>query len=304
MSTTAAFVMTYQRPQTLAATLRELLAQSRSPERILVVDNGADPATEAVASKLESCGVGYLAMPDNLGPAGAAAAGLEALVAEGWDWIYWGDDDDPPKTRDTLERVLALAERGKIERLAGVGAVGTRWDWSRGRFDRLADAELEGAVEVDSIAGGQHLMLRREVVMEVGLPAAELFFGLEELEYCLRFRQAGWRLAVDGELMYRYRELAGRLALRRRRTWIPQIPSRALWRRYYSTRNYIFMMRNTFGRPDLARREALKSLARTVTAWGRGPRYGAAFAGFQLRGILDAYRGRMGRVVAPRIKEM
>lgn len=303
MSTLAAFVMTWHRPRVLRATLEALLAQTLPPERILVVDNGAEAETAAVAAAFGQ-GVGYAAMPDNLGPAGAAAFGLERLAAEGHDWIYWGDDDNPPRTPDTLERLLALPTRDGGEKVGGVGAVGTRWDWRRGRFERLRDDELAGILEVDSIAGGQHLVLRRTAVESVGLPDARLFFGLEELDYCLRLRRAGWRLLVDGELMHTSRVLAGRLGVRVGASAVPRVPRAQLWRRYYSTRNYVFMMRSTFGRPDLARRETLKALYRSLAAWLRGPAYGAVFARLQLRALLDGYRGRLGRTLSPAAKEV
>jgi hypothetical protein len=61
-------------------------------------------------------------------------------------------------------------------------------------------------------------------------------------------------------------------------------------------------MRRTFARPDLARREAARALARSLTAWGRGPGYGLRFGALQLRGVVDGYRGRLGRTVPPQPK--
>jgi hypothetical protein len=57
------------------------------------------------------------------------------------------------------------------------------------------------------------------------------------------------------------------------------------------------MMRRTFMRPDLARKETVKAIVRTIFSWFRGVRYGAAFSRLQLRAVLDGYRDRMGRTV-------
>ena len=72
-----------------------------------------------------------------------------------------------------------------------------------------------------------------------------------------------------------------------------------VWRQYYNTRNYIYMMRQTFQRPDLARREAARACARACVRWANGLRYGAIFATLQVRGVIDGYRGHMGRTIDP-----
>jgi hypothetical protein len=153
------------------------------------------------------------------------------------------------------------------------------------------------------VAGGHQFIHRTEVLNNVGLPDARLFFGFFDPEYILRIKMAGYRLLIDGDLMREYREKAGRLNLKQQRSLVPRYPYDSIWQRYYRTRNYIFMMKTTFQRPELARREALKAIFRTFTSWLRGPRYGAAFTGLQVRGVLDGYLGRMGRTVPPKVKE-
>jgi GT2 family glycosyltransferase len=282
--------------------LEATLAQSRLPERLLVVDNGDPGPTARVLESLSPSRVEIAHQPlgDNLGPAGAASFALRTLTEAGFDWIAWCDDDTPPKTSDVWARLLALAQSPPPGApVGGVGAVGARFDWHRGELARLADSELSGPVEVDSIGSGHQLITSAQAIARAGLPDARLFFGFYDPEYCLRLRRAGFRLLIDGDLMRTYRELAGRLDLEIRRAHIPATPPSAFWRRYYVTRNYIFMMRRTFGRPDLARREAVKALARALSAWLRGPRYGLGFARHQLRGVVDGYLSRMGRTLTP-----
>lgn len=301
MSRFGAFLTTCNRPDRLRRALEKTLAQTRPPELLLVIDNGDPGIVEPAVADLLGPRVVYHSMGENAGPAGASAYALERLAGLGFDWIGWGDDDTPPKTPDTLERLLRLAESAPPD-VGGVGAVGARFDWRRGELVRLADHELSGVIEVDGIGSGLQLVTRRELLARVGLPDRRLFFGFYDPEYCLRVRRAGYRLWVDGELMRTYRELAGRMDLELRRSVRPANPPDRLWRRYYVTRNYIHMMRRTFDRPDLARREAAKALLRTVTAWGRGPGYAIPFGRLQLAGVVDGYRGRLGRTVTPQSK--
>ncbi len=292
-----AFIITRNRPYLLRKTLGLLLSQTRPPDHILVVDNGPSKETESVAAEFGSH-TSYRAMRENLGPAGAAAFGLEQLASQGYDWIYWGDDDDPPIFPDMIERLLEIGESAGPD-AGAVSAVGGLWDWTKGRKRRLPDEALSGVVDVHSIPGNGQWILRRQVVLDVGVPDPRLFFGLEELEYCLRIGKAGYRLLVDGDLMMRCRTRWGRLDLKDPRPGLPRSSYDALWRRYYSTRNYIFSMHRTFGRPDLARREAFKAIGRACMSGGRGPKYGSAFTVLELRAILDGYLGQMGRTVTP-----
>jgi len=298
-----ALVMTYRRPEILRRTLEIHLAQTRPPDLILVADNGrCDETAEAVRSLGERSLV-YLAMPDNVGPAGAGAHGLGWLLARDYDWIYWGGDDDPPQTGDIFAALLSLAQTAPDD-VAAVGVVGSRWDWRRGEQRRPLDRELVALLEVDVIGSNQQLWLRREAVASVGLPEERFFFGLEEVEYCLRLRRAGFRLLVDGPVMREHRLRAGRLGLGPRpRSLLPRQARGSLWRRYYSTRNYIYMMNRLFGRPDLARREAAKAAIRCLMALSAGSSYARAFAELQLAGVRDGYRERLGRRFLPALVE-
>ncbi len=290
--------MTRNRPQILKRTLQLLLSQTRAPDCVLVVDNGPSKETESVVSAFSPTLVNYHAMRENVGPAGAAAYALDRLSQQGFEWIYWGDDDDPPASADTIERLIEIAANTG-EDTGAVGAVGGMWDWATGEIRRVPDEALSGLISVDAISGNQHLILRAELVAKVGLPDSRLFFGLEELEYCLRIRAAGYRLLVDGDLMREYRARSGHLRRRRRRSIVPHCSYASIWRQYYSTRNYIFAMTRTFQHPELARRELFKAIGRTCFSWARGPKYGSAFTRLQIRGVVDGYLGRMGRTVIP-----
>ena len=74
-----AIMVTYRRRDAAAATVAALLAQTRPPDTITIVDNDADPLVESIARRL---GVRYVAQPDNGGPAGAIAAGVAYVPGE------------------------------------------------------------------------------------------------------------------------------------------------------------------------------------------------------------------------------
>ncbi len=295
-----AFIVTFNRPAILKKSIECLLEQTRTPDLIVVVDNGTSEDTKLVAQGFPNEKVVYEATGANLGSAGGFAYGVKWLYERGYDWMYCGDDDNPPRTIDTLERLLEIA--CTADNVGVVGTVGARWDWEKGEIQRLPDEMLNGILNVDFIGQDQRFTVHRKVVETVGLPNGRLFFGYPDLEYCLRIRQAGYRLLVDGRLMWEYRAQTKRLNLEKKRSLLPRRSYSSIWRNYYTTRTYIHMMRYTFQRPELARREALKACGRILFSWARGPRYGAAFSVLQLRGVLDGYLGRLGRTVKPKPK--
>ena len=300
--TLGGFLVTFARPHILKGTIESILAQTRAPDVLLIVDNEASEVTETMVRDLGDERLVYLAMDSNLGSAGGTAFGFQWIAEQGYDWAYCGDDDNPPRTDDTLERLMAVLETVDKD-VAGIGAGGARWDWKKGELHRLSDADLENGVqEVDLVGAGFQCILRREALLTAGVPERRFFFGYPDLNHCLRLRTAGWRLLVHGELMLEYRALAGRRNLEIKRSLTPTRPYHGVWRTYYTTRNYIYMMRETFDRPDLARRFALKSIAKCATAWLRGPRYALSFTAMQARGIFDGYRSRLGQVVMPQGK--
>jgi GT2 family glycosyltransferase len=297
----ASFVVTYNRPDPLRATLERLLSQTQPAEVTVVIDNGTGDEGRTVAEEFGH-EVEYVHTGDNLGSAGGAACGMELLFDRGYEWIHSVDDDNPTMTDDTLERLRSLITRNDDDSLAAVAVGGTRWDWSKGRSVRIPNAELTGDLAVDSIGGNQHMTTRRQVIAAHGTPRKEFFFGFWDALYSLRLRRAGYRLMIDGTLLHEYRTRQNRLDHQLSRSARPRDPYGSIWRRYYVTRNYIYEMRNALDRPDLARRQAVLALGRAITSWTRGARYGARYSNLQLRGVVDGYRGRLGRTVPPRAK--
>jgi GT2 family glycosyltransferase len=294
-----AFVITFHRASILRETLKTILNQTRRPDVVLVVDNGNSVRTQEVVKEFARDNVVYYPLDKNLGPAGASAEALRWLRREGYEWVYWGDDDNPPNTADTLERLAAIASsQGKD--VGGIGAVGSLFDWEKGELRRIPDEELSGLLDVDVISGSSHFLMRSDVTDKAGFPDARLFFGFYEPEFCLRIRKAGYRLIVDGDLAYRYRSMFRRLGIVQKPTLVSRYHYKNMWQRYYRTRNVIFMMRNTFDRPDLALRETLKAGGRVMASWLRGPRYGVALTALQIRGVIDGFRGRMGPTIMPK----
>lgn len=232
--------MTYQRADILPQTLQALLNQTFPPQYILVVDNSHDHATEKLISDLSNPHIGYHRVGYNSGPAGAAHFGLKILAEQGYQWIYWGDDDDPPRTLDMFETLIGHIQAPE-RNMGQIGFVGHRFNIKNATIVKTSNDELngEGLLPVDTISGGMCKIVNAEVVKAGVLPDETLFFGFEELDFDLKLKSAGYSSVVDKSLFLSERIKAGKgndaneLTTRHFNT---------SWREYYSIRNLLFIL--------------------------------------------------------------
>jgi GT2 family glycosyltransferase len=289
----AAFIMTYRRNDTLGDTIRKLLQQSMPPQKILVVDNDPDCGARFVLDAFSGKNIHYHGMGFNSGPAGAAKAGLEILAAEGFEWIGWMDDDDPPVFENTFELLISLGECRKD--CGGMGVVGQRYHIQSGLIDRVRDEELitEGPLEVDNIAGNMSKIVNGRVVREKNiLPDADLFFGFEELDFDLRVQKAGFVLLADRAFYKMHREYYKRSGLHIVRG--KEKPMNKLWREYYSTRNSLYIMHKH--KSNLGK---IRIIVRSMIKIPAGFRYGRKYGWKQARmigmGMWHFFLGKKGQ---------
>lgn len=285
---------TYHRPDGLAVTLEAIKAQTRPPDVIVIVDNGSDSAVRPVAERF---GAQYIDAKENLGPAGAFSLAMEKVLSQAGpgDWVVTIGDDDPPSPADRFEQLWDFGLRmvDLDERVAGVGAMGARYDRHSGKFVRVPDSELRGPVRVDYL-GGNQLLHRCESLRHVGTYRSELFFGFEEAEWGFRATRSGWSLYAHGAVWRDDRLRYNRMGTSRPRTPVDT----SAWRRYYSVRNATMLAR-----------EHAKWRRAAITTGLRGGLGGAAalfVAGrpfaevlLPMRGAVDGLKGKSGRTIDP-----
>jgi GT2 family glycosyltransferase len=237
----AAFVMTYKRPLIAKETIEKLFSQSVPPEKVLVIDNDEEESGREIVAQLYNLPIEYIAMGYNSGPAGAAKKGLEQLTSEGYQWIAWIDDDDPPYFPDVFKKLLQLAQINP--KCSCVGVVGHYFDRKTGLTHRVPNSVLEGvgSIEIDTIAGNMIKLINSEVIKKNNvLPNEFLFFGFEELDYDLQMQKAGYKLLVDKALFLEHRIYHNRLHIEKKAI---KKSERQLIRDYYSSRNMLYILK-------------------------------------------------------------
>jgi rhamnopyranosyl-N-acetylglucosaminyl-diphospho-decaprenol beta-1,3/1,4-galactofuranosyltransferase len=249
----ASVTTAFNAARVLPRQMEALLRQSRPLQEIIVVDNGStDGSRQLLAERYPQ--VKILAMPTNLGAAGAWSAGLEyAALQKRHDWVWAFDDDSVPED-DALAGLLEAAElkvtsagnaedgeTGMVAMLPMHRATGACYPpllWREG-FHKPPAEMLERPVWFADLAIASGLMVRRELVEKIGLPRADFFMDFFDFEYCLRARSQGYTIAVANRVQLSHEvgdarqvRLPGYFAL-----W----PNHAPWREYYMSRNMVYV---------------------------------------------------------------
>jgi GT2 family glycosyltransferase len=189
--------------------------------QVIVVDNGSTDGTLDYLRGLEW--VHLIANEDNLGYVRGNNQGIAAAPA-GWDVILLNNDmriDQP----DWLARLRATAHSDPTHGVVGCRLImgdgrllhtGTYmptdsfWGWQIGGGEEdigqyMRVREVEGIV-------GACMYLRRDVIDRVGGLDERYFSYYEDTDYCLRAREAGYRIVVDGHVtLTHYENVSTRL---------------------------------------------------------------------------------------------
>jgi rhamnopyranosyl-N-acetylglucosaminyl-diphospho-decaprenol beta-1,3/1,4-galactofuranosyltransferase len=190
-----AVVVTRHRREQLADSLKMIAAQTRTPDHLIVVDNGPDEPAEDI---VRHCGLPatYLQSRRNLGGAGGFALGMLHALHLGAEWVWCADDDGRPADETVLDTLLGEAKaRGLAEispvvtnietpsRLAFPLRRGLTWKRST---DQLGTDFLPG---IASLFNGA--LFRAATLDVVGVPDYRLFFRGDEVEIHRRLVRSG-----------------------------------------------------------------------------------------------------------------
>lgn len=288
----AAFIMTYNRVSTLEDTLKKIFSQSFPPHKVIIIDNDYNFSAKEIQNKYPEYNISYHPIGYNSGPAGAAKVGLEILVKEGYQWIAWMDDDDPPIFENTFEILLNMASSN--EKCGCVGAVGQYFDKKNGLMIRVSDSELntKGILPVDNIAGGMCKIVNANVCLKENIyPDESLFYGFEELDFDIRLKNSGFALLTDRELYKKHRFHFARIDLKRIRGGKKELSR--LWREYYSTRNsLIILFKNKYLLAICV--SIFRHLSKILFGFSYGYQYGILNTKFIGKGIFHFFLGKKG----------
>ena len=187
----AAVIVTYNRKELLEQCINHILQQDGAVCDILVIDNhSTDGTKDQIQSYIDAGQVDYTDTGANLGGAGGFAFGIYRAAEKGYDRIWVMDDDCMPE-KDALAALLR-ADRDLNEEY---GFLSSRVLWKDGS---LCDMNLQRETLTRDLKGFDRrlqpvvmasfvsLFLKRETVLEFGLPIKEFFIWTDDWEYTRR----------------------------------------------------------------------------------------------------------------------
>jgi GT2 family glycosyltransferase len=294
----AAIVLNYRTPDDTRLAARSLLASRRPCDQIVIVDN--DPIDERCRTLTECMpGLTYLRTNENRGFSGGMNAGIRHALSRGADAVFLVNSDVivPPDCIATLEQCLdatvnggvagpVLRSRANPGRLASAGMT---YAPRSGRMRHLwfgmqsASGDVWPDRVVDGVSGCA-MLVRRTVFESVGLFDEDYFYSFEDLELCLKARQAGFATVVAGAATA-YHEGGRSIGIESPR------------RLYFAARNHLLMARRipTSAAPFMVAYRHFSILALNL-AHAMRSRGGSlpARLGAVSRGACDYLRGRFG----------
>lgn len=284
---------TNRREDTLAA-LASLENSSYSNHKIIVLDNAStDGSVQAIRSNHPQ--VRIIQLTENLGYAGNNNVGIEAAVQDGTDWVFVLNEDTVLAS-DCIERMISVGEMDtnigvmgpmvyhhnepEIIQSAG-GRLSLSWQSEHIAQNERDTGQFSSPVEVDWISGCA-ILVRKEVIQQVGSLDNRFFYYWEETEWCLRAKKGGWKIV--------------------------HVPHAKLWHKgvqrdyqpgpnvtYYSTRNR-FLVLEKHNAPLKVRLQVWAQTLRTLASWSVRPKWRLKreHRNAIWQGLLDYLRRRWG----------
>jgi len=197
-----AVIVTYNRKELLRECLKAVLAQTRPPEHVLVVDNASTDGTPEMLQE-EFPQVEVLCLPENQGSAGGFYAGMKKAYEEEYGWLWLMDDDSLPE-KNALGALLA--QEGALEFkgclvLAKDREQATAFDYPLPGGGTTRDAKQVEAAFPKGLVWGflnpyNGCLICRSVLTRIGFPRKELFIWGDEAEYFFRALSCGVKVGT------------------------------------------------------------------------------------------------------------
>ena len=201
-SDVAAVIVTHNRVELLRYSLEVVAKQTYPVKHIIVVDNGADPAVEALVNSIAGERGIYTPSRTNLGGGGGFAYGFLTALALGVDAVWCADDDGRPEGPEVLKTLIDAASRHQLEQVSPVVCnadtperlafpLRRGLEWRRYRSE-LIDPENPEDDLLPGIASLFNGALISAYAMErIGVPDYRLFIRGDEVEYHRRLVRSG-----------------------------------------------------------------------------------------------------------------
>ena len=287
-------ILNGKRPEDILACLDSLAATTYPNHIELIVDYpSAAGSLEPVRAAHPEAQV--IVTTENRGYAGNNNLGLNWAIAHGADWVFVLNEDTV-LAPDCLSQLVAVGQSDPHIGIVGPmvyhfdepdviqtagGILGPYWLATLTGSNQRDQGQYPAPRPVEWISGCA-MLVRREVINQIGVLDERFFIYWEEIDWCLRASRVGWRLI--------------------------HVPQAKLWHKgvqrdyrpgpsvtYYTTRNHFLLLAKHHA-PARTWLALALSTARSLTSWTLKPKWRSMrpHRDAMLRGVWDFARGRWG----------
>ena len=303
--TVRALVACYNDWAPLAEGLASLAASRHPVTRASVLDNGSDDPAPADFARGLSVPVDVERVTPNRGYAGGMNVLIARALADADAELLLLLNADARLEPDMLERLVArLAADPQLGGLsprileAGTGRpwfVGGQLNVRKARAAHLQEPRGPGLDLQGEFVSGCVFLVRRCVLEQVRGFDERYFMYMEDADMCVRIRQAGWRLGVDGDALAHHAVSKGR----------SRSAASSDLKCYFITRNRVlFARRHLGGIAGLAYFGAFFALDLAREAWRDWRAGRRRELRLRMAGVRDALAGVTGAPSGARLAEL
>lgn len=191
MKKVIAVIVTYNRKELLKESIEALLNQDYKNCDVLIIDNASTDGTEEYIKELiDGNKVKYVNTGANLGGAGGFNFGMKEACKIGCDFI-WVMDDDCIVHKDTLTKLMDADRKLNGE----YGFLASKVLWKDGTICKMNVPKktfatwiknFEKPLQEVAMASFVSLLVKTEVVKEVGFPIKDFFIWTDDWEFTRR----------------------------------------------------------------------------------------------------------------------
>ena len=266
--------------------------------RVIVLDcQSTDGSVDSIRARFSEAHV--VPLDENKGYAGNNNVGIRMALEQGADWVFVLNEDTV-FARSCLSELVRVGESNPRIGVVGPlvyhhdeptviqsagGKVNARWEIDHFGKNQPDVGQFSHPHDVQWISGCA-ILVRRDVIEQVGPIDERFFIYWEETEWCIRAAKAGWRIV--------------------------HVPQAKMWHKgvqrdyrpephvtYYSTRNRLLTL-SKHRAPLTAWGVAWAQLLRTLVSWTVRPKWThlRAHRNAMWRGINDFLHARWGQMVS------
>jgi GT2 family glycosyltransferase len=270
------------------------MATSYANHKIIVLDNhSTDGSVGAIHTEFPAVQVEHL--QENRGYAGNNNVGIQIAMEQGAEWIFVLNEDTI-LDKECLTNLIEVGDSNpnigivgplvyhhdepRIIQSAG-GVLGRRWQSTHLGQNETDSGQFSTPHKVEWVSGCA-LMIRREVIQQVGALDERFFYYWEETEWCVRTRRAGWIILHVPQAKLWHKGV--------QRDYHPK-PSVV----YYDTRNRLLLLAKHHALFS-AKLHVWSQIIRTLVTWSILPKWRqmGPYRNAMWQGAVDFLRGRWG----------